>query len=225
MPRKPKSDLPSVFRIPCARCGRETVHDVLAGDCDNTYGRDVGREDNDWVMMTLRLVCMCQGCGHKCFASYEDHFLEGESIQVYPPVPIRQVPSWYPVALLNASWDVLGLLSEIYASFQAGALRITAAGIRTTFEQVFTETVGDHGGFAQNLKEFERQGYLSARQRDAIEQVIEVGHAAVHRSHVPSQDDVSAMLDILEHTLQALYVNIETARRLSPIPPRQRKSR
>jgi hypothetical protein len=224
MPYNFKSDLPSDIRIPCAQCGRETVHDVLAGDCDNKNGHDVGRQDNDWVMTTLRLVCMCQGCGHKCFANYEDHFSEGESVRVYPPVPIRHVPAWYSIALLNTSWDVLGLLSEIYASLQAGALRLTAAGIRMAFEQIFIEAVGDHGGFAQNLTEFQCQGYLSARQRETINQVIEVGHAAVHRSHLPSKEDVCVMLDILEHTLQSLYVNPETAGRLCP-PPRQRRPR
>jgi hypothetical protein len=225
MTHKPNADLPSVIRVQCARCKLETVHDVLAGDSSDTYGRELGREDNEWVMTILRLVCTCQGCGNNCFVLHEDHSTEGESTAVYPPIPVRRVPAWYPVALIHASWDVLGLLGEIYAALQVGALRLTAAGIRTAFEQVFVDTVGDHGTFAKNLAEFQSKGYLSAKQRASIERVIEVGHAAVHRSHIPTIGDVTSMLDILEHTLQAIYVNTVAAENLTAIPPRSQRSR
>jgi hypothetical protein len=222
---KKDSDIPGVIRVHCNRCDHETVHSVLAGDLEVICEPIPGTDREEIVGDHLRLVCMCQGCGNKCFANAIDHYEKGLVKNVYPHQVLRKVPRWYYVALQGMTWDALGLLSEIYGALHVNALRIAAMGIRAAFEQIFVETVGDYGSFAKNLDEFQNQGFISLLERNAVNTVLDVGHAAIHRSHSPTQQDIFAMLDVLEHLIQALYVNNKIAGTMSPTPARKRIQR
>ena len=227
MSRKPK-DIPAVFRVHCNRCNTETVHDVLAGT-NETLTESVGDDGKQVsVAMHLRLVCMCAGCGTTCMASVLDDWGAGAlelQVKTLPPRVVRKMPHWHDLAVVHASWDIPGIFNEIYAALQSDAFRLAAMGIRAALEQAIVETVGDQGTFKENLNKFQESGYISSLQRNAIERVLEVGHAAIHRSHKPTQQDVFSMLDILENLMQALYVNTPIAKAMSVTPPRKTTSK
>jgi hypothetical protein len=220
---KRNNNLPSVIRVHCNRCSHETVHDILAGQDGGLWKPDPCGLVERCVGDDMRLIVMCQGCGNKGFVHYRDHYENGLQVDIYPHQILRKVPRWYSLALVKLNSDVLALFGEIYAALHSNAYRLAAMGIRATFEHIFIEKVGDHGTFQNNLNAFQIQGYLSLIERNSVSQVLEVGHAAIHRSHSPSLQDILNMLDILEHLIQALYVNDQISGALTAIPPRRKK--
>jgi hypothetical protein len=50
---------------------------------------------------------------------------------------------------------------------------------------------GDQGAFGKNLTAFKDTGHVSDKQAEQLKAILEVGHAAIHRGHLPDASDVS----------------------------------
>jgi hypothetical protein len=73
---------------------------------------------------------------------------------------------------------------------------------------------------------FKEQGYVSLLQYDAMNAVLNAGHAVTHRFHKPSGRDLETALDIAEGIFAAIYVQSVQGQRLSDnVPPRQPRPR
>ena len=93
-------------------------------------------------------------------------------------------------------------------------------------EQVMITNVGNHGTFERNLNTLCEQGYISIKQRDAMSDVLDAGHATTHRQFSPNEHEVSAVLDITENILSAIYVHGEAAATVaSRVPPRPSRAK
>lgn len=97
-------------------------------------------------------------------------------------------------------------MHEIYSAHKAGNLRLCVIGIRALLEHVMVENISDQGGFFANLKAFEAGGFISRVQREAIEPVLEAGHASMHRGFKATEPQVQALLDVTENVLESIYV-------------------
>jgi hypothetical protein len=111
------------------------------------------------------------------------------------------------------------LLVEVYAAVRGKQYRLATMGIRSVLEQVIIAKVGDHGKFYKNLEQFYDAGYISLMQRDALENSLEAGHAATHRSFSPTEQDLVILLNITEGILAAIYIHPEQSEFLSKRVP------
>ena len=94
-------------------------------------------------------------------------------------------------------------------------------GIRALLEQIMIAKVGDHRSFAKNLQEFEAAGYVSSKQKERLETILEAGHATIHRSFLPSKVDLVALVDIAESVIETTYLHDSQVKELRKrIPPR-----
>ena len=113
------------------------------------------------------------------------------------------------------------LLSEIYEAMRGGQKRLAAMGIRALLEEVMIDKVGDQGSFAKNLDTFCANGYASLFQRDQLSAILDVGHAAMHRSYEPSDKELVVAIDIAEGIIASIYIHPEQAEKLAgSVPPR-----
>ncbi len=81
--------------------------------------------------------------------------------------------------------------------------------------------MGDLPTFDQKLDEFQKQGYISAIQRDAMRATLDVGDAAMHRAFLPTEQDLTLALDIVEGILAPIYDHRTEAERMADrVPPR-----
>ena len=86
------------------------------------------------------------------------------------------------------------------------------------------DKIGDHGTFAANIEEFEKQGYLSKRQKELVEPVLEAGHATIHRTYIPKTAQLVTLVDILENIISVVYIHPQKAADLKKgIPVRKKK--
>jgi hypothetical protein len=117
--------------------------------------------------------------------------------------------------------DIGEILSEVYKAVANDQYRLAAMGIRAALEQVMIGKVGDLPTFDQKLDAFQDRGYISAVQRDAMRSTLDVGDAAMHRGHRPTEDDLDVALDIVEGVFAPIFVHQEKAQKLTDgIPPR-----
>lgn len=111
-------------------------------------------------------------------------------------------PSWFDKLPPSAQ----ALVRETHAARRLGLLALSAMGIRAVIDVVADHLLGSNGfGFGKKLAELQKAGHLSAQQHEAIIAVVEVGHAAAHRAHIPGERDVQLMWEILEHILCSAY--------------------
>lgn len=141
-----------------------------------------------------------------------------------PPVSglaLTRKPSWLGKLPPHAQ----ALMREIYSAMDAGLLALPAMGIRAVIDVVSDGILGvAYQSFDQKLDALSSQGHLSPDQHGVLQAVVQVGHAAAHRSHVPDRDAVQLMLDTLEHVLYTAYELDGASQILSaktpPRPPR-----
>jgi hypothetical protein len=201
---------------PCSSCIQQTTHRVL-------HERTLSDEDR----ITAYTMLECSGCHRVCLGE-QVRFTDGEIEQSYYPSPVsRKEPDWLVPSLIlgiggNKNEAHLGsLLHEIYQAVHGEQYRLAAMGIRALLEQVMVSKIGDLGSFEQQLDAFEKGGYISFIQRDAMMTTLEVGHAAMHRAYRPTEEDVKVALDIVEGVMAPLYHHRSKAEKMADrVPPR-----
>ena len=114
------------------------------------------------------------------------------------------------------------LLREVYAALRNGAPALAAMGIRAVVETVMIKKTGDNKSFEANLTAMRDRGLVSELDVQHLRQVLEVGHAAIHRSHLPSVEDALRALDIAETLVKRLYLDKNTIDALKKSTPQRR---
>jgi hypothetical protein len=192
---------------------RETNHQLLLTVPKKTNGPYLEAGPNE----TLYEIIQCRGCDSVSLIHRKGQ--DGSwAVEYYPSRVSRQLPPWIDdiakkIVGGNNGEHLASLLREIYKATANNNYRLVAMGIRAILEQVMVEKVQDQGSFSRNLECFYNQGYISFVQRDQVEAVLLVGHAAMHRLFAPEHSDVDALLDITESVLSAIYINTDISAR------------
>lgn len=215
----------SVFKCYCNLCMGERNHTCLFTKTQ----RDEELDDDGYVAyseMSQYILAECNGCESISLVVHYDHTGAIDTIiDQYPPRRLRKEPKW----LFNLMLSEIGephkydFLKEIYTALTNNAPRLAVIGIRSLLEHILIEKSGDQGNFYKNLDKFLADGHISAGDRDLIGQVIEAGHASVHRKFVASKDDIDHLLDVTETLLARLYIHQDTIKRMH-IPPRVKRN-
>lgn len=128
--------------------------------------------------------------------------IDGPEIPTAASLPAFVEPSWFAKLPAHAQ----ALMREIHTASQSGLVALTAMGIRAVIDVVADDLLGAAGwGFERKLNELIKAGQLTPIQHEALSAVVEVGHAAAHRAHVPSERDVLMMFEVLHHVLCSAY--------------------
>jgi hypothetical protein len=217
-----RQDTPTMERIHCNQCRRETRHKLLH-EVEDTDSEEL--EDGptlDWTITSSTLQCC--GCGHVILRRSSFHRFAPEDlhIQFFPPPVSRHSPSWqYSETFPN---ELRSVMQEVYQSLDADNRRLPMMGARTLVDMLIIDKVGDVGTFNEKLKKLEGLGFISSHNREVLSAALDVGSAAAHRGHAPKADDVNAVMDIVENLLHAVYVLPGMAQRLKKTtPPRSGK--
>jgi hypothetical protein len=152
---------------------------------------------------------------------------DGTKDHSYYPSPVsRKEPDWLAWLALGIDHTekeskLGGLLQEIYQAVDGGQHRLAAMGIRALLEQVMILKVGDLGTFDQKLDDFQKKGYISLLQRDAMRATLDVGDAAMHRAFRPTEQELKVALDVVEGVFSPIFGHKEAAEKLADrVPPR-----
>ncbi len=144
----------------------------------------------------------CRGCGAVTLSRRVTYWGEAAEPEYYPPPVSRQIPRWQG----ELQEEFQGLMSEIYTALHANSKRLALMGTRALVDLFMNTTIGDIGGFGQKLDKLVTDGYLSARNKEVLDAALEAGHAAAHRGHEPTTEDVNLVFDIVENLVQSLVL-------------------
>jgi hypothetical protein len=155
---------------------------------------------------------------------------EGDSYVIttyFPAAVSRREPQWIqhpPYFNVRESFmTILGLFREVYIALRNDCRRLAAMGVRSVIEHIMIEQVGDNGSFRSNLKSLEAAGFISTKQAETLYAIIEAGNATTHRGFMPSEQDLSTLLNIAESLYETVYIHPLQADYLKKrIPPRTR---
>lgn len=212
---------PTSRKVHCNDCGGERNHHVLHSDSTH-WEAERGAVTGGTNSEMLR----CAGCEKVILRESEwCSEVDEPTIRFYPPATFRPAPKWLTDFWLEfpPGHDQLhDLLKEIYVALQNAQPYLAAMGIRALLEQIMIDKIKDNGTFTENLRKFQEAGYVSKLQREQLATVLEVGHAAIHRGHKPSQEDLTTIVDITEVLIQSIYLHGSKVKELKgKIPPRK----
>jgi hypothetical protein len=161
--------------------------------------------------------------------SYEPKKLrraEDDSEATVAPLAIALAPEATEIGRYNdrIPMSIRDLMIEIDTAVQNRLYKLAAMGIRTTLENIMKEKIGDHP-FARLVEEFQKRGYLSTRQAESLNSIIEAGHAVIHRAWQPNDEDISLLLDVTDTLIKTVYLNEDSARELKERVPKRQKPR
>lgn len=197
----------------CRSCGGQRWHYVLAKE-------DVLWDDNEAPVSSLDSwqLLKCAGCDTITFRHlhwFSEETDENDDVIVhkdqYPPAPSRTPPGWsrFVFRYLNVD-DVIyvwRLMNDVYSATGLKAYALAAMGIRAIVDWLVTETVGEgNKPFKVRLSKMRDDGHITQERYDTIYTAFDAGSAAAHRQHLPSEDQVSTMLDIMERLFYDLKV-------------------
>ena len=206
--------------------------DPIIGDFDQELG------SMDWSETYEMIKCL--GCDsvslRQTLWCSEDN--PGESrVQYFPPTIQRQIPKWierlapedpFSDKKLNKNEAKAkyrrDLLEQIYIALNNDSPLVALMGIRALLESVMIDKVGDTVGFGAKLHAFEQGKFVTPLQRKQLADVLDIGHATIHRHYTPNPQAIELALGLTENILQSIYVHPLTAKGLKvPKRPSQKK--
>ena len=95
-------------------------------------------------------------------------------------------------------------------------------GARTIVDMYMNDTVGDVGNFGQKLEKLVIDGHLGSQDKAVLEAALEAGHAAAHRGHLPTSENINHVMDIVENLVQKNALRKSAALLTKGTPPRQK---
>jgi hypothetical protein len=137
------------------------------------------------------------------------------------PLPIALPRDRTEIGCERIPASIKTLMIEIDTAVKNKLYKLAAMGIRAALENIMKEKIGDRP-FVVLVAEFQKTGYLSVRQVESLNSIIEAGHAVVHRGWQPNHDDISLLIDVTETLIKTIYLHEDRARELKErVPTRQ----
>ena len=221
-------------QAPCSSCICRTTHNILY---------EISQDD-DGSRETCAML-QCAGCHTISMGRFTRDFADGSVDAKYYPSPVsRKKPSWLRLfemaekdapkeaPLSELPWlqpfafgmaekhaPLSELLNEIYQTVDGGQHRLAVMGIRALLEQVMIAKVGDLKSFKEKLDAFHSKGFISLIQRNALSEIVEVGHAATHRGFKPTDEELNLTLDIVETIFGTIYHHDQELKNLTKRVP------
>lgn len=115
------------------------------------------------------------------------------------------------------------LLSEIERGIDTELFALSSMGIRAAIDFICNDVVGDIGGFKQKLKALEGGGHITIRNKNILENTLELGHASAHRAHFPKKEELKAALKVLLHLLDEIYLLESKAKKIAESVPKRKQ--
>lgn len=209
-----KADSQTIFKkVLCIECKTKIKHEILIDIAES----DFTHNPIDYYLNYRILRCInCNSityqtktlCSEDVYqVGYE---LNGDPIYhedaTYKVFPIRDEETAF-----SKEFEEI-LPSEIYKTYEEVIVALnnkmpllTGLGLRTLLEQI-VKYFGDSDDLGQILNTFEKEGYISTKQRGLLDEIRYLGNDAAHRADSKSRKELIIHLKVLENLIQQLFV-------------------
>lgn len=208
----------------CNRCGRLTEHDILHSD---------NRKENissEVVKEIFTSALCCRGCkDNSILEEYKNSDSTTDQFESFykPPRTWFPTPNWV-LKIEELDKDLYNLLLEVYSAANDEQSRLLSMGVRAALDHIMMRIVGDIGSFEEKLSKMVSEQYLTGKQKEMLDVIIDAGSAAAHRGYKPPRDLLENMIYVMDTIIRDYYITgpmLNTAKTLiPPRPPRPKKT-
>jgi Domain of unknown function (DUF4145) len=164
--------------------------------------------------------------------SDEDGYLPSVSDAYWPPLAKRERPLWLVPFSMND--EIERALKETYGALESDLPMLAAVGARSCFDiasvQLGADPADDLSGKLKTLLE---NGKISEADELRLQVLTDAGSASIHRGWYPTTRQLTTIMDVLEHFIEANFVKAAVLKKLDAesaalgqkIPPRPKRVR
>lgn len=199
----------------CLKCKVEINHEILVH-----IRKHIIYEEESYIRLYEFLkILKCINCseisfGHK-FMNPDDASIIGENIygellyeeysdiRTYPARDINTIASQQFQNILPE--EIYSIYEEVIIALNNQMPLLTALGLRTLLEQII-KYFGKSDDLGIILNQFEKDGFISTKQRSLLDDIRYLGNDAAHRADSKSRKDLILHLKVLENLIQQLFV-------------------
>ena len=185
----------------CYNCNKETNYEKIF-KTEELVQTSLLKRNNDGddkqCLYTIELhtiiICKCLGCGHLHIEHIFKNLDKKERIYTDPAqeeFKLKKFVEDLPIEYFKQ-------FIQINKALNNKMYWLACMGIRTMLDTYMTSIVGDIGGFKKKIKEVKEKGYITEKQKELIETVIDAGNASAHRGYEPTKE-------VMEQIIQIIY--------------------
>lgn len=197
----------------CIQCKTNIRHEVLV---DISYSKD--EADILTLYYNHKILC-CINCDSITYknktVNSEDVYQIGEEYDGTPIYEDNAQIQLYPIrdeeTAFSKEFEKI-LPIEIYSTYEEVIIALnnkmpllTALGLRTLLEQII-KYFGESDDLGVILNQFEKDGFISTKQRELLDNIRYLGNDAAHRADSKSRKDLILHLKVLENLIHQLFV-------------------
>ncbi len=216
------------LRIQCLECNGKKKHLILQS-IDASFSELIDRQfPIEWI--DEYQTVQCQGCETITFR-HLNWFSEDPDCLTERLYPKRSENSHSTKVYLNAPPSLRRIYRETIESFNNEIYTLCAAGLRSIVEGICEDqgiqdgpiTVTKNDGSSKTVRKKNLQGKISGlcekgiltkKNSDILHEHRFLGNEAVHELSQPSPEELTLAIEIIEHTIDALYEIPEKALKL-----------
>ncbi len=213
-----------IKKAKCANCKGDRNCDIR-GKFDDGYSDDVISGNTRW------LILQCRGCEtvfvQTVSTNSEDYdYVDGSSgepameyneiISYWPAILRRERPQWFEHGIEAENVSSLSeVMTELYVALEKDLAILSAIGIRTSFD-VASGLLGVEESlpFSKKLEQLVSLGKIGASDSERLAALVDAGSASAHRGWSAKSEDLSTMVEILEHFVFDAFVHPYRAKKL-----------
>lgn len=223
----------TIRQVLCLECKRSTRHLVTVSlDKDGSAWNRHEGWDVSWSEHYQ--ILECQGCSTVSFRHaswFSENQAPGEDGTIERLYPLRKESSLIARPFQNVPTALRRIYSESVDCFNSESNTLCAAGLRALVEGICSEQgiadgpveVQEKGGGTKIVRRgdlsgriagLHERGLLTKASADTLHEHRYLGNSAVHELARPADMELKLAVEILEHTLDALYEMPEKAAQL-----------
>lgn len=203
--------------IHCNNCNGERWHRPITATITKSGDDSDGYYPPTEWWREMTDVFACCGCDEITVRRRMEGSGYRDDVAYLPPRAFHQQPQW----TIHLPFATRDLLRSVYTVMSGNGSRLACMGIRTLLDDLILERVGDCGTFKEKLERMVSGGHLTPDDRRVLDAVLELGHAATHRSYKPPIEQLRDALIIVEGLLHRFYIVPKTLGKVTKgVPPK-----
>lgn len=189
------------LKIDCPSCRKNTNHESVA---EHRVDEINDEEYEDKVTKIYQIV-RCKGCDIVSYIEYKECLnIDGEfDIKTFPERSIKDI--LIKEFSLTVPEKIKTMYTETVKSYNKGIRILCAAGVRATIEGICNNLKVKGGNLEEKINALKENGILSNKYAETLHELRFMGNEALHKLDTPEDDELKVAIDILEHTIVAIY--------------------
>ncbi len=170
---------------------------MLNGDSDMVYGS------------TEYCVVQCCGCDNISFLriDYDESWVDNNDklIPIYTSYPFHE-GQVEPISSWNMPRRICEVYCEAITAYNNKCSILAAAGFRATIEAICKNKEITGSDLRVRINNLQKKGHITLQDRDRLHSIRFMGNDSIHEMKEPEEKDLALVLEIVNNTLNNLYV-------------------